>query len=240
MTPNPSYGSSGADWYWHMFHSVRGDVEAAVACNNTYLTINRLAAADREILDKYQRSAAFWRINALALQTTFFMAFGRIFDERHDTLSIQKLIQATIANPAIFSKAALRERKRQSSRVSGADPPWLVDFVDQKWEPTAADLQPFELALTPHVDKFRIIYQPIRHKYFAHRGTEDQKAIEELFSKTLKTDVAEILGFLHTVLWAINEMAWNGKKPDFTDFTDYDREVEGVNSAIEKFIRELP
>jgi hypothetical protein len=110
------------DQYWHMFHSVRGDVEVAVACNNTYLTINRLAAADREINEKYQRSASFWRVNTYALQTTFFIAFGRIFDNHRDTFSISKLVEATIANPAIFSKDALRERKRRSSKIVGADP----------------------------------------------------------------------------------------------------------------------
>jgi len=196
--------------------------------------------ADRKIYDKYQHAAHFWSLNTYALQTTFFIAFGRIFDNRNDSFSIQKLTEATIANPALFSKAALRERKRRISRIAGADPSWLVDFVDQAWEPTAADLEPLRAALAPHLDKFKAIYRPIRHKYFAHRGTESQQAIEALFGKTLKTDVAEILGFLHTVLWAIREMALNGQRPDLTDFTDYDREVQSVNTDIENFVRELP
>jgi hypothetical protein len=61
-----------------------------------------------------------------------------------------------------------------------------------------------------------------------------------LFGKTLKTDVAEILGFLHTLLWSIREIALNGQRPDLTDFTDYDREVQSVNSDIENFVRQLP
>jgi hypothetical protein len=223
-----------------MFHSVRGDVEAATASNNAYLTINRLGVADRSIYDKYQRSGRFWTINTYALQTTFFIAFGRIFDNRSDSFSIQKLVEATIANPALFSKTALLERKRRISHITGADPKWLVDFVGQVWEPTASDLEPLRTALAPHLDKFKAIYRPIRHKYFAHRGTESQQAIEALFGKTLKTDVAEILGFLHTVLWAIREMALNGQRLDLTDFADYDGEVNSVNGDIEKFIRELP
>jgi hypothetical protein len=217
-----------------------GDVEVAVACNNTYLTINRLAAADREINEKYQRSASFWRVNTYALQTTFFIAFGRIFDNHRDTFSISKLVEATIANPAIFSKDALRERKRRSSKIVGADPKWLTDFIDQASEPTVDQLRSLEEALKPHVEKFVAIYQPIRHKYFAHRGTESQQVIELLFGKTLKTEVAEIFGFLHTLLWAINEMAWNGKKPYLADFRDYEREVTNLNGKIEEFIRSLP
>jgi len=223
-----------------MFHAVRGDVEAAVASNNTYLTIHRLGVADRSIYDKYYRAARFWNLNTYALQTTFFIAFGRIFDRRSDSFSIQRLVEATIANPAFFSKAALRGRKRRISHIAGADPKWLIDFVDQAWEPTSACLQSLARALTPHVDKFKDIYRPIRHKYFAHRGAESQQAIEELFSKTLKTDVAEILGFLHTLLWAITEMAWNAKKPNLSDSSDYAREVTDLNNTIEEFIRSLP
>ena len=109
------------------------------------------------------------------------------------------------------------------------------------WEPTSVDLQPLATALTPHIAKFKAIYQPIRHTYFAHRGTESQQAIEALFNKTVKTDVAEILGFLHTVLWAIREMALNcDKRPDLADFTDYDHEVVDVSSKVEEFVRGLP
>jgi hypothetical protein len=149
--------------YWRMFHSVRGDVEAAIKSNYAYLTINSLAATDRKICDKYQRSAHFWTLNTYALQTTFFIAFGRIFDKRGDSFSIQKLVEATAANPAFFSKAALRQRKRESSNIAAADPQWLVDYVKQAWEPTSADLVPLQTALVPHYDKFKAIYQPIRH-----------------------------------------------------------------------------
>jgi hypothetical protein len=137
------------------------------------------------------------------------------------------LVKATIANPAFFSKAALRQRKRQSSNLTGPDPQWLVDYVNQAWEPTAADLKPLLAALAPHYAKFRSIYRPIRHNYFAHRGMDSQQAIEALFSKTIKTDVAEILGFLHTLLCVIREIAWNARQPNLTDFTDYNVFVKG-------------
>jgi hypothetical protein len=34
------------DEYWRMFHLIRGDVEAAIATDNAYITINNLAATD--------------------------------------------------------------------------------------------------------------------------------------------------------------------------------------------------
>ena len=235
----PAHPSSAEDEYWRMFQSVRGDVNVTIASNNAYLTIHRLATEDYSIRDKYQRAPRFWNLNTYALQTSLFISFGRIFDKRSNSFSIQKLADATIANPAFFSKVALRHRKRQFSQVLGADPHWLVDFINQAWEPTAADLEPLRTALTPHCDKFKAIYQPLRHKYFAHRGTESQQAIEGLFDKTLKTDVDAILRFLHTLLWAIREMADNGKRPDLVNFADYYREVRTVVGDIERFIREL-
>ncbi len=223
-----------------MYDTVRGDVEIAIKSNSADLTLHGLGAEDRTIYDKFQRAADFWSLCAYSLQTAFFMAFGRIFDKRSDSFSVQKLVEATIANPAFFSKAALRERRRKSANLAGSDPRWLVDYVNQAWEPTAADLEPLRAALVPHVGKFTAIYQPIRHKYFAHRGMESQRAVEALFSKTLKADVAEILGFLHTTLWAVREMAWNGSRLDLTNHTDYERYVKSLNSQIEEFIRQSP
>lgn len=117
-SPGPS-----PDEYWRMFELVQGDIEKAIESNNAYLTIHDLARADPAVLAKYNRFADFWTLNAYALQTTFFIAFGRIFDERQDSFSIQKLVEATILNPAFFSKAALLERKQPSPRISGEDPP---------------------------------------------------------------------------------------------------------------------
>jgi hypothetical protein len=158
-----------------MFDSVRGDVEGAIKSNCAYLAIHSLAAADRKIYDKYQRSAQFWVLIAYALQTTFFIAFGRIFDKRTDSFSIQKVVESTIANPVFFSRGALRERRRKSDNMYGPDPQWLIDYVNQAWEPTAADLEPLRTSLMPHYDKFTAIYRPIRHKFFAHRERKASK-----------------------------------------------------------------
>jgi AbiU2 len=219
---------------------IRGDVETAIKSNFTYLTIHRLAAENADIFDKYNRFAEFWTLNAYSLQTTFFVTFGRIFDTRRDVYSVHKVVEETIANPTFFSKSALRDRKRKASRIAGVDPEWLVDYVDNAWEPTRADLEPLRVALAPNFAKFKAIYQPIRHQVFAHKSIQDDKAILALFEKTLITDVQEILRFLHTLFWAIWEMAWNAKRPDLTDFRSYDGEVTRLTNKTEKFIRELP
>lgn len=226
--------------YWRMFHLIRGDIQAAIKSNYAYLTINNLAVTEPKLHQKINKFPDFWMLNAFALQTTFFIVFGRIFDNRPDSYSVQKLVKLTVANPSFFSRASLCERKRQASHISGSDPDWLVAYVESAWEPTSADLEPISIALTPHYEKFKKIYKPIRHKYFAHKSIESETAIKTLFAQTLVGDVNEILRFLHTLLWAINEMAWNARKPDVTDFRDYEVYIEGLNSKTEAFIRQLP
>ena len=226
--------------YWRMFELIRGDVETAIMSNFTYLTIHRLAAENADIFDKYNRFAEFWMLNAYSLQTTFFVTFGRIFDTRRDVYSVHRVVEDAVANPSLFSKSALRDRKRKASRISGVDPEWLVEYIDNAWEPTRADLETLMVALAPHYAKFKTIYQPIRHQVFAHKSIQDDKAIFALFEKTLITDVQEILRFLHTLFWAIWEMAWNGKRPDLADFRSFDGEVKRLTNKTEQFIRGLP
>ena len=178
-------------------------------------------------------------LNAYSLQTTFFVTFGRIFDKRRDVYSVHRVVEDTIANPSLFSKSPLRDRKRKASRISDVDPGWLVQYIDNAWEPTRADLETLRVALAPNYAKFKTIYQPIRHQVFAHKSIQDDKAIVALFEKTLITDVQEILRFLHTLFWAIWEMAWNGKRPDLRGFSFLRRGSEashqqdrGVHSRV--------
>ena len=69
---------------------------------------------------------------------------------------------------------------------------------------------------------------------------ESEQAVAALFEQTLIGDVAQILRFLHTLLWAITEMAWNARRPDLTDFHDYEQHVASMNRKTEAFIRSLP
>jgi AbiU2 len=203
--------------YWTMFELVKGDIEAAIQLNTAYLTIDRLARDDEAVLREYNRFAGFWTINAYAQQSAFFTAFGRIFDDRRDSFSVQKLVAATAENPWFFSKASLRERKRAQSGIMGDDPPWLVDFLDDAKVPATQDFKAVPHLLAPHQAKFKAIYEPIRHQVFAHRSKMSQDAILALFSETLITEVDEILRFLYTVTNSLWHLANNGQRLDLSD-----------------------
>ena len=226
--------------YWSLFHRIHRDVEAAIGSNQAYLTIHNLSVAEPQIQNKINRFPEFWTLNTFALQTAFFIAFGRLFDKRKHVCSVHTLVDATIANPLFFSKIALLARKRAATNIHEPDPAWLADYVQNAWEPTAADLRTLKVALDPHWKKFKITDWPIRNKFFAHRSTDSDATISALFGKTLISDVTEILCFLHTLIHAISGLASNATKPDLSDFTDYYAYVSNVKSKTEKFIRQLP
>lgn len=68
-------------------------------------------------------------------------------------------------------------------------------------------------ALAPHKAKFDDIYRPIRHQ-IAHIIFKDEQSISALYSRTLKTDIDEILCFLHNLIRAIWELAFNALPSD--------------------------
>jgi hypothetical protein len=200
-----------------------------------YLKIHNLGASDKNIFDKYNRTPEFWRLYAHALQTTFFISYGRIFDKRTDAHSIQDVIEATIEHPGFFSKAALRERKRVLTNSSD----WIEGYMANAWEPSRKDLELLRDALVPHAEKFKQVYQPIRHSYFAHRGKKTDKDIHAMFGETNIGDVTETLKFLYTFISAIQEMYHNGTKLNLDDVHEYESYVRNLEEQIERLIRSL-
>ena len=153
LSPTPA-----EDRFWRIHQGIRTDVSAAIKSNRTYLMIYNLKAADPDIQAQISRFPEFWTTTLYSLQTTFFIAFGRLFDKNRHSLSVTKLVEMTITNPQVLSKPALLRRKRFDCRISGEDPEWLVDYMHRSWEPTADDLKPFLTALAPHCEKFKQVY----------------------------------------------------------------------------------
>jgi hypothetical protein len=226
------------DEYWELFHLIRGDIDGAVASNTTYFKIHDMAA-ERAILDKFNRTPYFWHLNAYVLQTTFFIALGRLFDKRKDTWSIYDLIEKTIEHVGVFSKAGLRERKRALSTEKGKDPEWLDSYMENAWEPTRADLEKLSDAIAPYADKFHKTYQPIRHIYFAHRGKMRADDVRELFGKTQIGEATDIIRFLYTLVYAIWEIHLNGRKPELNNFQKYDSYVKFLSDDVEMLVMGL-
>jgi hypothetical protein len=210
--------------YFRMLDLVRGDIETAIGCSSTYLTINRLGAGDRAVAQKYNRHADFWRATTYALQAGLFMALGRVFDNTKNTYTIEDVVEETIDHPGFFTKAELRTRMREAWKIydNQPDPDLLTERVAGAWEPSRRDLEILRRELEPYVKKFREVYEPIRHKYFAHRGKDSKEAIAELFRKAVITELADILRFAYGMVRGLHDMAINARPPGKWSDKHYD------------------
>ncbi len=202
----------------------------------THRTINELADADQKIYQRLDRHRDFWRVTLFGLQNSLFVVLARILDSNPKLHSIYQVLNATTAHPEFFSKSALRARKLS---IPGSDPnpPWLDEYVPKAWEPSIQDLRGLKKALAPHKTKFDDVYKPIRDQ-IAHIIFKDEQSIGGLYDRTLKSDIDEILCFLHGVIRAIWEMAYNAAEPKFNgDNYGYANRVAEIRRQTEELLR---
>lgn len=105
--------------YWRDYDIIRNDVNAAMVSCYAHRTLNRIAASDRKITQKLNRTPDFWRITSFSLQSTLFIVLSRILEHDDKVHSVHQLLNATIAHPEFFSKEALRARKLS---IPGTEP----------------------------------------------------------------------------------------------------------------------
>jgi hypothetical protein len=194
--------------YWRDYDIIRNDVNAAMVCCYTQRGINDIAVADTTILQKLNRNANFWRINSFSLQGVLFIVLARILDTNPDVHSLYQLLKATTAHPEFFTKNALRARKL-AVPGGGWDMKMLDRYVEKAWVPTIDDLRQLRKALAPYRSKFDEIYKPIRNQ-IAHIILKEQALIEDLYARTQKTEIDEILRFLHSLVWATTNLTYHG------------------------------
>jgi hypothetical protein len=203
--------------YWRDFEIIRNNVNAAMVSCYTHRALTHAAASEPKILAKVNQHGEYWRITFFSLQSALFIVLSRILDHDDRVHSIHHLLNATTAHPEFFSKDALRARKLRTLG-NEPNPPWLNEYVQAAWEPNTQDLRALKKALAPHKAKF-----------------------DALYSKTLKTDIDELLRFLHSLVHAIQDLAWNGRKPDLTgnDY-GYAGRVREISSQAEAILHALP
>jgi hypothetical protein len=234
FTPTPE-----EDRFESRFKAIQTDVRAATTSHFIYLAIHNASDSELDIREKLRRSPEFWSTVMFSLQTTFFVSIGRLFDKRRDALSVESLLKTAIRAPAVFSRSALLRRKRFDCRIQGDDPDWLSDYISNAWEPTQADLESLLTALSPYSAQFKKIYAPIRHKIYAHRSQEDEPTVYKLFSHALISDVEELLRFLNTLIFTLQELILSGRKPDLSDDAEYSRYLMELRTEAKDLLRRL-
>jgi hypothetical protein len=191
--------------YRKHFNIVANDITAATSSFYTYMEINKFASDDQENYNKINRDAYFWMGQLYALQTTWFIVLGRLFDR--GGYSIRKFLALTVAHKGLFSKNMLAERKR---KAAGQDnPEWLGEYMRTAWEPTTQDLQDIAGSISTAEAKWKQSYKPIRDKVFAHHDLG--VSVNQLFGNTLVGDIEDILHDLNRLRIAIFQLLENSR-----------------------------
>lgn len=187
----------------------RTETEQATQFYFALLAINDVAYEEKMVRAFLNRFALFWNTCAGALQTSAFIALGRVFDQC-SAHNVDKVLRIAQENGQVFSKAAL------ARRLGGIDPrgsQWVDEFVQDAYEPTPKDFR----RLRAYVRKWRRIYEAnyrdVRHKFFAHKETADEAEVAELFRKGTNRELQQMLRFLgqlHRALW---QLFFNGRRP---------------------------
>src|SRR3990172_80404 len=111
--------------FQHELDNFRQEIDASLQLLFTNLTIHTIAARNKGILEVLNYTPLFWNTISYALQCSYFITLGRIFDQ-NSKHNIYKVLHIAQNNLDIFSKKTLAERKRQDSK--NADE-WLYGYM---------------------------------------------------------------------------------------------------------------
>lgn len=103
----------------------RTEAESGIQFFYSYLAVHAVAGEHKEVHRLLNRAPLFWNTALGALQTSTFIALGRVFDQQSKH-NVDRLLKIAQSNMAIFSKEALAGRKRRGS--ANADE-WLDEYL---------------------------------------------------------------------------------------------------------------
>jgi hypothetical protein len=174
------------------------DVDEVIQCFYIWRTVHAAARKSRRVYDLLNRNAGFWVVALGSIQANSLIALGRIFDRGRDTHNVGRLLRLAAKNPAIFSKAALRQRKEKDL----ANASHLVDdFMKDVKEPTTSDFKRLEQFVEARRKVYEKCYKHLRDKRYAHKQRMDMSGT---FAQTNTRELARLvtdLSKLHHVLW---------------------------------------
>jgi hypothetical protein len=192
--------------YKKLYDLINNELHTAIHSFYTLMEIKWWAAESRDNLQKLNTDSIFWITQLNALQTTYFIVLGRLFDDDSRAHSIHKLLAATVGNPQLFSKAALAERRTEQN--NGIRPDYLDKYLTTRWEPTTSELRGIKKMVVPFAQKFKDIYEDIRNQVYAHKQIDAD--VKQLFVRTQVGHIDDILFGLRHIMQILLEMYDNG------------------------------
>lgn len=197
------------DIFTHELEVFRTEIESAIRCFYTHVTMNAVLAEDKHKLEIVNRTPLFWITTSDALHASLFITLGRIFDQDSNH-NVDKILRIAQTQTVIFAKEGFKKRLRASS--ANADE-WIDEYMKHVYIPTAIDFR----RLRKYVGKYRKIYEKayrdIRRKIIAHKELSNPDDIHALYAKTNIPEMQKLLIFLNQLYQALWHLYYNGYKP---------------------------
>lgn len=189
----------------------RIEIESGIQFFYTWLMLHAIATKNEKVINLFNSSPIFWNTILRALQSSFIITIGRVFDSGNSTHSIDKLLNLAHKNLDIFSKDRLALRKALNS-INSKD--WIDDYLKNVYVPKNADLRKIKRYVGLRRKIYDKNYSSLRNKIVAHKEKLSDEQIRDLYSKA---DIKE-LQKLYTSICNVYEVLWqllhNGRKPN--------------------------
>jgi hypothetical protein len=193
---------------------LRTEAESAAQFLYAYLAIHEIAAQHSEIAKLLNIAPLFWNTTLGALQTSAFIAVGRVFDDDKESHGVARLLCIATENPQIFNHASLAARKQGNNPTK---PDWLDKYMLTAYEPIPADFEALQHEVDKQKASYKANYKPIRNKIFAHKDIKGSANVQEMFAQTNIVEFQTLTLFPQSIYSALWNLYHNGSKPDLQE-----------------------
>jgi|ERR1035437_1431747 hypothetical protein len=174
----------------------------------TWKLINNTASKDSKIYNALNENSTTWNIILYSLQSTYFIALRRIFDNDEKSLSAESLLNSCIENISEFGKDKIAERKIDNNAEK---PEWLDNYLKDVYQIEQKDIQNLLDELLKQKEIYKRKFKPIINKVYAHSDIKYLDKPNSLFLDAKIKDIEEILNFLFQIDGILFDLIHNGK-----------------------------
>jgi len=189
------------------------DSRACAVFLYTELTIHQMAATNNKTFERINGHSAFWNGILGALQSSAFIALGRIYDGRSSSNSALQLLLLAEKNIGIFRRPAIERRQVRSGMAKDAAKVYASKAYELPRDGLTALRTEFEAKRQFYVDHI----QPIRHNVIAHAGRLSNEERNELFSNLFVRELESVAVFPLCLYETFFKLYHNSQEPELDD-----------------------
>jgi len=186
------------------------------------------ALSDESKVKFLNRNPDYWRLFEASMLSNVFLSVRRLYENKHDSFNVQKLISVFIQNIDDFSLESVKRRKIANGALSSIQ---AEKYIEGKYEPNEDDFKNMAKYIRERSKRMKGVYTNVASKVYAH-------AIHFSHSEVLKPNQSLNLYEIEKALlsiWHVYEQVWqlyeNGRRPELCE-PSYQYKNEVIESVI--------